>query len=419
MGAGIRLGALYTALDAYDTSWIGGICPTVGLSGLVSAGGFNMQMRALGLSSDHVESARVITANGTTLVASEQSNPDLFWAIRGGGGSTWGVVVEFTLALSKLPRSAMVAISWEDPGIRFDVARRFLEWGPRQPKEFTSQVNVYKGTVQVLGWYLGGTRQQLQSIVQESGLLQIGKPRFNISGNCNTDNSRVYGYTIEECVPDSDVDASILNVVPDPFSKYGNSTSFGFNEAPVSRSRGAAPPWPRFRRMSKSFFIQKDNLLSDAVLREVINRIGQLDDESQVWGEWHAWNLSRQESNNAFAWREQAYAHLEFQVHGSNDSTTQLGYEKWFADLESFLRPAAGYERPVFKFLRENLFTDFVCRPASYGGYADSSISTNPFQSYFGANVCRLIGIKKAYDPTNFFTNPNAIPPTVPRGITC
>lgn len=344
VGGGIRLGALYTALDAYDTTWVGGICPTVGLSGLISAGGFNMQMRALGLSSDHVESAQVIVANGTTITASQSANSDLFWAIRGGGGSTWGIVVEFTLLLSKLPRSAMLAISWNDPEIRFDVAQRFLEWGPRQPREFTSQVNVYRDSVQVLGWYLGGTRQQLQKIVQDSSLLQIGAPQFNISGNCSTDNSRVFGYTVNDCVPDEEVDASILNVVPNPFSQYDKASRFAFDETPVSLSRPAASPWPRFRRISKSFFVQKDNPLNDTVLREVVDRIGQLDDSSQVWGEWHAWNISSQGngSDNAFAWREQALAHLEFQVHGSNDSKTQLGYEQWFDDLESYLRPAVG-----------------------------------------------------------------------------
>lgn len=56
--AGIRLGALYTALGAYGTSFVGGICPTVGLSGLIGAGGFNLQMRALGVSSDHVLAAK-------------------------------------------------------------------------------------------------------------------------------------------------------------------------------------------------------------------------------------------------------------------------------------------------------------------------------------------------------------------------
>ena len=53
-----------------------------------------------------------------------------------------------------------------------------------------------------------------------------------------------------------------------------------------------------------------------------------------------------------------------------------------------------------------------VVRPASYAGYMDSNISVDPLQSYYGGNICRLVDVKKAYDPDNFFTNPQAIPPT-------
>ena len=341
VGAGIRLGALYTALGAYGTSFIGGICPTVGLSGLIGAGGFNMQMRALGVSSDHVLAAQVVTAEGKTLLASSSSNPDLFWAIRGGGGGTYGILTELTLQLTRLPRSAMFAISWNGTNDRFDVAKRFLEWAPAQPKELTSQVNVYRSNVQVLGWYLGGTKQELQALIDASGLLEIGHPQSTVSGGCNTDNSRVFGYTVEKCIPDEEVDTSILNVVPEAFGQYENLPQFSFEETPLSGSRATADPWPRFRRMAKSFFVQKDNLMSDEVLRDVVDRIGQLDEASQVWGEWHAWNISGT-GDNAFAWREQAYAHLEFQAHGSNDSETQAGYERWFVDLEEYLRPELG-----------------------------------------------------------------------------
>ena len=341
VGAGIRLGALYTALDAYNTSWVGGICPTVGLSGLLSAGGFNMQMRALGISGDHVLSAQVVLADGTTLTASPSSNQDLFWAIRGGGGGTYGVLTEFTLKLTPLPRSAMVAIQWNETDTRFDVAKRFLDWAPRQPKEFTSQINVYKSKVQVWAWYLGGTQQQLQRLINDSGLLELGHPQSQISGNCNTDNSRIWGVVTTECVPDDKVDSSVLNVVPEAFAPYDDSPQFIYDEIPLSTSRTTAPPWPRFRRINKSFFVQKDNLLSDDVLRGVVDRIGQLENEAELWAEWHAYNIS-EAGDNAFAWREQAYAHLQFQAHGSSDAATQQGYLEWFADLERYLRPIVG-----------------------------------------------------------------------------
>lgn len=344
VGGGIRLGALYTALDAYGATFVGGICPTVGLGGLISAGGFNMQMRALGMSADHVASAKVVLADGTTVVASPSSHSDLFWAIRGGGGATYGIVVEYTLKLSTFPRSAMLYLAWNETGnVRYDVAKRFLAWGPAQPKEFTSQVNVYKNTVSVVGWYLGGTVQQLGAIVNASGLLEIGSPQVVVSGGCSTDNSRIFGYTAFECLPDDQVDASIMNVAPEPYAQFENNAQFKYEEVPKSSTRAQAWPWERFRRMTKSFFVQKSRPVTDDLVKELVDRIGQLDDASEAWGEWHAWNLSSSSTDGAFAWREQALAHLEFIVTGSEDAATAKTYEQWFTGLEGLLRPAVGY----------------------------------------------------------------------------
>ena len=49
----------------------------------------------------------------------------------------------------------------------------------------------------------------------------------------------------------------------------------------------------------------------------------------------------------------------------------------------------------------------------------DDTISVNPLSAYYGDNVCKLVGIKNTYDPKNFFTNPSAIPPAAPYGISC
>lgn len=393
VGAGIRLGALYTALSEHGTSFIGGICPTVGLAGFLGSGGFNMQQRSQGLAVEHVLAAKVVLADGRTVVASPDTNPDLFFAIRGGGGGTYGIVVEFTLSLTSIPRSAMLMLSWNDTASRFPAAKQYLDWAPKQIPEFMSQINVYRDKVQVLGWYYGGTEDELRSLVNASGLLDIGKPAVVIAGGCNTDNARAFGYTTMECLPGGKVDVSILNVVPDPFSKVGNSTQFKWNEVPKSTSMPVADPWQRFHRMSKSFFVLKDNPLPDQTLQSLLDRIASLDAKSQVWGEWHAWNISTPSkgSGNAFAWREKAYAHLEFQIHGApDDKERQSTYENWLEDLESYLRPTVG--------------------GASYSGYLDADISTDPLTSYYGGNVCKLVSVKRKYDPEDFFTNPLTIP---------
>lgn len=196
-----------------------------------------------------------------------------------------------------------------------------------------------------------------------------------------------------ECLPDDEVDSSILNVIPDPFSQVGDNAQFQWSEVPKSPSIPVAYPWERFYRLSKSFFVLKDKPMTDETLQSLLDRIASLDEESQVWGEWHAWNITTpaKGTSNAFPWREKAYAHLEFQIHGTpDDQERQEKYEAWFEDLESYLRPAVG--------------------GASYSGYVDGKISTDPLTSYYGDNVCKLAEVKKAYDPEEFFTNPVSIP---------
>ncbi|KAF1813474.1 FAD-binding domain-containing protein [Eremomyces bilateralis CBS 781.70] len=403
VGAGIRLGALYNVLWKHERSFNGGICPTVGLSGFLSSGGFSNQMRDMGLGIDYIQSAKVVLANGQLVTASASENPDLFWAVKGGGGGTYGIVVEYVLEVLEYPRSSMVLINWNETDtntVRYDVAKRFLDWAPRQDRRFTSQVNVYGTTVQVVGQFLNATGEELTALINDSGLLTIGKPEPIIDGGCNQLNSRLFGYTTFDCQADNEVDPLITNVVPQAFEPVGNYPRFGYNDVPADPAAPVAPAWPRFWRIAKSFIVQKDNLLPDDALRNVIDRIAQLPPEASAWGEWHAWNLSSTaDGSDAFAWRDQAYAHLEFQIRGSDDMDVQNGYHDWMADLEGYLRPIVG--------------------PASYTGYADSKISVNPLESYFGNNVCKLINVKNQYDPGNFFQNPASIPVRAENGLTC
>ncbi|KJZ78756.1 hypothetical protein HIM_02147 [Hirsutella minnesotensis 3608] len=392
VGAGIRLGALYTALGQHGRDWPGGICPTVGLSGFLGAGGFNMQMRQLGLGVDHVLGARVVLADGRTVQASPTENPDLFWAIRGGGGGSYGIVVEWMLKLSQFPRSSMVLLRWNEPATRVDLAARFFDWAPRADARFTASINVYKNRTVIIGWCLGCPVEDARAVVGESGLLAIGTPEVHVSGGCNTDNARGVGFFLDECVPDEQVAKMAplgLNVVQQPFGPVDAFPPFAWSETPQNPGAPKALPWPRLRRLSKSFFVQKDRPLSVDTIRGVVDRLSELPDEAAAWGEWHAWNITGPTDKAAFAWRDAASAHLQFIVTGSKDEAKQAKLQQWMNGLEHYLRPRVG--------------------SASYAGYMDADISTAPMPSYYGQNVQRLSTIKQKYDPSDFFDNPLSI----------
>jgi FAD/FMN-containing dehydrogenase len=97
-GGGTTWGRFNDVTGAHGLATTGGIISTTGIAGLTLGGGIGYLGRAHGLSCDNLLSAKVITADGNRLTASEDENSDLFWALRGGGGN-FGVVTEFTYRL--------------------------------------------------------------------------------------------------------------------------------------------------------------------------------------------------------------------------------------------------------------------------------------------------------------------------------
>jgi FAD/FMN-containing dehydrogenase len=92
VGAGVRLGALYDALQEHGLTIPAGCGPSVGIAGLTLGGGIGILGRKYGLSCDHLLRAQIVLADGRVVECDEHRDGDLFWALRGAGGGNFGVV---------------------------------------------------------------------------------------------------------------------------------------------------------------------------------------------------------------------------------------------------------------------------------------------------------------------------------------
>ncbi len=83
----------------------GGGCTTVGVAGLVQGGGFGSFSKGFGMAAASLLEAEIVTADGKVRVVNHAQEPDLYWALKGGGGGTFGVLTRLTLATHELPET--------------------------------------------------------------------------------------------------------------------------------------------------------------------------------------------------------------------------------------------------------------------------------------------------------------------------
>ena len=95
---------LYQAVTTEGGRYVqGGGCTSVGSAGLVQSGGFGSFSKGFGTAAASLLEAEVVTADGKIRVVNACTNPDLFWALKGGGGGSWGVVTRVSLRTHQLP----------------------------------------------------------------------------------------------------------------------------------------------------------------------------------------------------------------------------------------------------------------------------------------------------------------------------
>jgi FAD/FMN-containing dehydrogenase len=138
VGGGVRWGALDRALAEHGLATVGGQISTTGVGGLTLGGGVGWLMGAFGLVVDNLRSVDLVDADGRIRTVSGDREPDLFWALRGGGGN-YGIATEFEFDLH--PVTTVLAGTLLHPFDRAaEVIARFRDVSATAPDELTLMV---------------------------------------------------------------------------------------------------------------------------------------------------------------------------------------------------------------------------------------------------------------------------------------
>ncbi len=158
IGPAAELGDVYARLAAKGVTIPAGSCPTVALGGLVLGGGMGLAGRAMGLTLDRVRSFDVVTADGRR---HKLDDGDLFWALRGGGGS-FGIVTAIRLRTRPVSTAAYFSIAYGD---RDEALERWDAFAPRAaPDALTCILSLTATGATAFGQYLGSEARLKQSI---------------------------------------------------------------------------------------------------------------------------------------------------------------------------------------------------------------------------------------------------------------
>ncbi len=170
IGAGTRLIDVYSGLGAEGRCLPAGSCPTVGIAGLALGGGVGVLTRKFGLTCDRMVSADVVKADGSLVTVSQDAEPDLLWALRGGGGGNFGIVTSFTFRTEPAPDLTVFSLRFG--GAAADVVGAWQSWVAQLPNEMWTNCVISAGsppTVRVGGCF-AGSPQACETQLRRLGL---------------------------------------------------------------------------------------------------------------------------------------------------------------------------------------------------------------------------------------------------------
>jgi FAD/FMN-containing dehydrogenase len=169
VSGGALLGDLDAAGAAYGLVTPAGVVSHTGVGGLTLGGGMGWLSRRYGLTIDNLLSVHIVTADGRLQQASADQEPDLFWAVRGGGGN-FGVVTQFNFRMH--PLGPAIVGQWTYPvSAAKEVLQRYREYLIAAPRELTTSFVLTSSVLRINGLWSGSAADKGKSLLMQFGSL--------------------------------------------------------------------------------------------------------------------------------------------------------------------------------------------------------------------------------------------------------
>ena len=175
IGAGVRMLDCYRHLWQQGVTIPAGTCPGIGIAGLTLGGGIGFLSRQYGLTCDNLVAIELVDADGRALRASEEKHPDLFWALRGGGGGNFGIATAFIFRVHPLDEVVTCTVSWPWDDVA-EVLDAWQRWAPFVDDRLCVALAVAHpsaGAISATGLFTGSATE-LPPLLEP--LLQAGTP---------------------------------------------------------------------------------------------------------------------------------------------------------------------------------------------------------------------------------------------------